>query len=228
MNLLQIAQAVKRESGVGAANSITTVATATGDDLRIFDWVNWVCRAITLSRTDWRWRRGSATLASTSTIANTPAAFGIASFGEWKVPTQEYKPTCYRVSEGPIAERPLQWMDYDVFRQTFLVGVHTPGPAQYWSVSPTNEFLIGPTPDAPHFLRADYIKGYTDLTANDDVPAFPADYHMLAVWDALMEYGEFDAASEVYARAMRNASALRLRLLNDQASKPRFRARSLS
>lgn len=228
MNFLQLTQAVKRESGLGMGSSIVAFASATGDDLRMFNWVNWAARDISLAREDWRWRRGMATLASTTSIANAASAFGLTDFASWKGPSAQYKPSAYRVSDGLSAERELTWVDYDQFRKQFYLGAQSTGSVQYWSVSPSEEFLIGPTPDAAHFIRADYVKDYTEMTADADTPPVPARFHMLIVWRALMEYGGFDAASEVYQRAEKNYTLAWPQLVQSQMDRPTITARALA
>lgn len=227
MNWLQLTQAVKRESGLGSAASIAGYSTATGDDLRMFHWVQWAARDITLQREDWRWRRGSV-LATTATPANTPASMGIADFAGWKPANAQYKPSAYRVSDGVAMERELSYMEYDQFRKQFMLGTQTPGAVQYWSVSPSDELLLGPAPDSAHSVRADYAKDYTELTEDSSTPAIPARFHTLIVWRALMEYGGFDAAGEVYQRAQANYQSAWTQLTQSQLEAPGFIARSLA
>lgn len=228
MNYLELVQAVKRESGLGAASSIVGIASAQGDDLRMFDWVNWAARDITLAREDWRWRRGMATLPSTTSITNAASAFSLTDFASWKGEAREYKPSAYRVSDGVATEKPLTWLEYDQFRKMFFTGTHATGNLQYWSISPAEEFLVGPTPDSAHFIRADYIKDYTDMTADSDIPLIPARWHMLIVWRALMEYGGFDAATEVYQRAERNYTLSWPQLVQSQMDQPSIGSRALA
>jgi hypothetical protein len=222
-----MAQAVKRESGLSGGGPVS-IATATGDDLRIFSWLNWAARDITLSRPGWRFRRGTATLPSTILQANPASSFGLTDFASWKQESIKYKPSGYRVSDGAGMERSLTWMPYDDFRQQFLVGAQTAGSAQYWSVSPSEEFLIGPTPDSAHFIRADYVKDHTDMVTNDAVSIIPSSFHMLIVWRALMEYAGYDAASEVYQRAEKNYSPSMVQLIQNQMEPIGYAARSLA
>lgn len=228
MNFLSLTQAVKRESGLGLGNSIVAYASATGDDLRMFEWVTWAARDITLSREDWRWRRGSATLASTVLQTNTATSFGLTDFATWKAASRNYKPSAYRLTDTVSAEKELTWLDYDQFRKQFVLGLQATGNVQYWSISPSEEFLIGPTPDSAHFVRADYIKTFTAFTADADTPAIPERFHMLIVWRALMEYGGFDAAGEVYQRAQNNYNSMWPQLVQSQLEMPRFTARALA
>lgn len=227
MNYLQLAQAVKRESGLSGA--IATVASTTTEDVRIANWVNWAARDIHLAREDWRWRRGSATANSTSTQANTASsAFGLTDFASWKRENGVYQPSAYRISDGSGTERRLFWMPYDQFRMQFTVGTQTAGVATYWSISPSEEFLLGPAPDGPHFVRADYVKDYTDLSADGDTPTMPSRFHMMIVWRALVEYGGFDAAGEVYQRADQNYRLMWTALVQSQLEAPSFAHRSLA
>lgn len=228
MNFLQLAQAVKRESGLGDASSVASITTAVGDDRRMFDWVNWAARDITLAREDWRWRRGSATLASTTAQANDSSDFLLTDFASWKKPSGFYRPSAYRLSDGLSSEQELQWLDYDQWRKMFTIGEQTTGCAQYWSISPNDEFLLGPAPDTAHFIRADYVKDYTSMTLDADVPAIPARFHMLIVWRALMEYGGFDAAGEVLQRASTNYMQAWPQLVQSQIEMPGITARALA
>lgn len=227
MDWLQLTQAVKRESGLGSAASIAGLSTATGDDLRMFHWVQWAARDITLQREDWRWRRGSVSTSTTS-AANAPSALGITDFAGWKPANAQYKPSVYRVSDGAAMEQEIAYLEYDQFRKQFTLGVQNPGSVQYWSISPSEELLLGPAPDSAHNIRADYARDYTEMTEDSSTPAMPARFHMLIVWRALMEYGGFDAAGEVYQRAQANYQSAWTQLTQSQLETPGFTARSLS
>lgn len=228
MNWLQLAQAVKRESGLGMESTIVSYATAQNDNARFFQWAQWAARDLTLQREDWRWRRGSATLASTTNQTNTATDFGLTDFASWKAQTKEYRPSAYRVSDGVSTERELTFMSYELFRKNFILGAQVPGTVQCWSISPADELLLGPTPDAAHFVRADYTKTYVEMTGDTSTPAMPERFHMLIVWRALMEYGGFDAAGEVYQRAERNYTLGWPQLAKAQLEQPSLNARSLA
>lgn len=226
MNYLQLCQATLRESGL--SGTIDSVATATGVNARICSWVNWAARDITMQREDWRFRRGMATAASTTLQANSAAVFGLTDFAAWKAANKTYAPTAYRVSDGAGTEHKLAWLDYDTFRMKYLIGVQVPGSSQEWSISPTDEILLGPAPDSAHFVRADYARDFVDLVSDLDTPILPAKFHMLIVWRALTEYGGYDAAAEVFQRADRNYSAMWPQLVQSQMEAPGFIAATLA
>ncbi len=208
MNYLQLAQDVKRESGL-SGNGPASVITAIGDDARIFQWVSWAHRDICLMHESWLFRRGAA-LGETTTMSMphdlASPGFALSDFADWKAESREYRPSTWRTSDGQQSEMPMTFLSWDEFRARFVQGVHTAGAVQFWTVDPSGVLMVGPTPDAAHKVRADYIKDVVDMTADTDVPMFPARFHKLIVWRALIEYGGYDAASEVFQRADRNYS----------------------
>lgn len=226
MNFLQLTQAVRREAG--AAGTITTLVGPNAETTRYLNWVNWAARDITLAREDWKWRRGAATVASTTAQTLTATDFGLTDFASWKRASRFYKPSAYRVTDGANSEHELQWMEYDQYRKSFLIGAPATASVQCWSISPSDEFLLGPEPDAAHFVRADYVKDYTDLSVDADIPLLPTRFHMLIVWRALMEYGGYDAAGEVFQRSEKNYTTLWTSLVQSQLEAPSFMHRSLA
>lgn len=222
--LLTMARAVKRESGLGAGGSDpASFATATGDDLRFFHWIIAAWRDIDLMHEAWSWRRGTGTAVTNGTRVLSPTAdFGLADHASWLTPTREYRPSAYKTADGAVAETFLTWLPYDDFRSRYIVGTHTASGLAHWSIDPsTNAMLVGPTPDAQHTVRADYIKDHVALAADADVPALPSRFHSLIEWRALKEYAGFDAASEVWQRAEANYRSLFPAL--SQACLPRMR-----
>lgn len=230
MNFLQLAQAVKRESGLSGGGP-ASVVTATGDDARIFQWVNWAWRDIALLHESWLFRRGAA-LGETTTMAVphdlAAPGFALADFGSWKAQSSDYRVSAYRTADGAQAERPLSYLDWDVFRARFVAGAHAPGALAFWSTDPSGQLMVAPTPDAAHMVRADYIRDAVAMTADADVPSMPARFHDLIVWRALAEYGGFDAAGEVFQRASGNYSSGLSALHQAQLPRRTFAARPLA
>lgn len=230
MNFLDLAKMVKRESGISGPPP-ASMATATGDDARFFNWVNWAWKDLFLAHESWRFRRGEALgQTTTSSMAASTAApgFALTDFASWKPAAGDYRPSAWRVADGQATERLLNWLDYETFRRRFVVGVHSPGPVQFWSVDPQENLLLGPTPDAAHMVRASYVKGFVPLALNTDVPTLPVRFHELIAWRALREYGGFDAASEVFQRADQNYALGWAALAQAQLQAPGFGAKPLA
>jgi hypothetical protein len=230
LNFLQLAQAVKRESGLSGGGPISVV-TAKGDDARIFQWVNWAHRDICLLHESWLFRRGSA-IGQTTVMAMphdlASPGFGLSDFANWKPQSIDYKVSAWRVSDGQQAEQPIAFLPWDDFRSRYVVGTHQPGGIQHWSITPSGEMQVGPTPDSAFSVRADYIKDVVDMTLDSHVPMIPARFHNLIVWRALLEYGGFDSASDVYQRAERNHSTGMPALLQAQLPQRWIAARGLA
>lgn len=229
MNYLQLAQMVKRESGL-SGGAPASISTAAGDDARIFGWVNQAWQDIFLAHESWRFRRGEAlgetTTASMPATATAPG-FALTDFASWKPSAGDYKPSAWRTADGQVTERPLYWLEYETFRRRFVMGVHSAGPVRYWSVGPDEELLLGPTPDAAHMVRASYVKDFIPLAADGDEPTLPSRFHDLIAWRALREYGGYDAASEVFQRADQNYSSGMSALAQAQLQAPGFGAKPL-
>lgn len=230
MNYLDLAKMVKRESGLSGGPP-ASITTASGDDLRIFGWVNQAWQDIFLAHESWRFRRGEA-LGETSAMvmAATTAApgFALTDFASWKQSAGDYRPSAWRTADGQTTERLLSYLDYETFRRRFIVGVHSTGPVRFWSVDPDEALLLGPTPDAAHMVRASYTKDFVALELDADVPTLPARFHDLIAWRALREYGGYDAASEVFQRADQNYSSGMSALAQSQLQMPSFGAKPLA
>lgn len=185
-------------------------------------------------REDWLFRRGTATLATTTAAQLTAAAFDNdvnTDFGKWRPPTREYRPTCYTVSLGVSSEGRLSWLPYERFRAHYLFGSQSTGTPVHWTVGPDGALHIGPAPSEAVRLQFDYIKNYVDLADDNDateIPLIPAIGHDAVVWLALLEYGGFAAASDAWQRAQTNYVSM-LRTLASHSLEPRqFGAKALA
>ncbi len=50
-------------------------------------------------------------------------------------------------------------------------------------------------------ISGEYGKSVTTLTADASVPLYPAEFHMLAVYRAMMRFARYSGAPEIYADA---------------------------
>ena len=94
---------------------------------------------------------------------------------------------------------------------------HTYAPPSCYTVDPLNNFLLGPTPDTDYALRGPYWRSNQTLAADDDEPEMPADYHMLIVWNALINYGYNEVANEVLSKAIARGAPIHDALMLNQA-----------
>lgn len=228
MNFLQLAQRVRQESDMTAssASSPTTVVSQTGKLLAIVNWTAEAYNEIQRESTDWRWLRSRFTLSITSgddTYAYTDATDEVASsaitrFQRW-IPLDEYGDSnlsFYLAATGVSAEQYLTYLDWASFRARYKFGTQTNAKPVYFTISPANELMFGPKPDATYTVRGEYQKSSQALALDADTPEMPADYHMLVVWHALKAYASFAAAPEVWTRADEAARPLKTSLHRSQ------------
>jgi hypothetical protein len=236
MTFLELVNRLKLESG-RSGGDVVSVATATGNDLRLVNWVAAAYDKIQRKTDEWRWMRSTVLASITaSQMAQAPATDMLAqpadtdppaNFRGFRAPSDDYTVTILDPA-NPAAEWPLQWLAYDEFRRRYLVGTHEAAPPVNWSVSPDNKLMIGPTPDIVYHVRFDYRQAVVTLAADADEPAMPAEYHMAIVWEALKSLASFDNAPEVYTRARDELDEIYEDLWNDQGPKLIINARPLA
>lgn len=193
---LELVQRVASESGtVSGDGQPPTVSAQTGRLGRIVRWTNAAWLSIQNSRSHWLWMRGEfegTTLAGQARYAGSD--FGIARFADWETPADSF--SLFRTSEGRDGEGPLAFVEWPVFHATLLRGASAARqekPARF-SVSPQNEIVLWPIPDAVYTIRGLYRKSPQRLVLNTDAPEMPERFHDAIVWRALMLLAEFDEA----------------------------------
>ncbi len=203
MNFLELAQRLRQEAGI-AGSGPSAVTSQTGELKRIVDWVASAWEEIQNMHTTWRWMRQTATVTTSASDGNYSLSdFGIStSFSYWYPESF----TIYRQSIGQSDERDLHWIDYDTWRRLYNFGAaaSTDGQPVEFSIAPDEAIVLGYRPDAAYVVKGEYQSGAVALAADDDTPGCPTRFHMAIVWKALMYYGEFESAPEVYGRGRNN------------------------
>lgn len=228
MQYIDLVNRAKSEAG-RSGGDLATVVGATGDDLQLCNWVAAAWDRIQRISQEWAWMRASILASITaSQVTQDPAVdmlvqpantAPLTDFRSFFPETEDYQVTLLDPAT-PEDEGPLAFIEYPEFRARFVVGVHDAGRPRYWSVSPANKMLLGPTPDMVYHVRFDYRTAPTDLALDADVPTMPSEYHMAIVWNALLTLAAFDNAPEVYTRARDEYKEILSHLHLDQG--PRF------
>lgn len=209
----------KVESG-RSGPEITAISGLTGDDARIAYWVDDAWMEIQRRPHGWKFMRKNLdglTVAGTRIYTAADLDAGAADFGSWLPPATEH----YKVKAGYVGgdKWDLRFVPWEKFRDAFELTTHEQGAPQYWSISPDDEFCVGPTPNDVYEIKAVYYRVPTHLVADSDTPDMPEAFHMIIVWRALMELAGFDAAPEVYSRASANFENLDTDLRHSQGPK---------
>lgn len=214
MSFLQMVQRLRQESSTSGAPPATTL-NQVGDYRRLVDWISTAWMDIQNEKKDWFFMRQPIAF---NTVASqqvyTAAQCGVASFGNFKFDSFRF----YRVSAGYASELDLLYMLYDDFRNVHLFGANRSRiqlPLNF-SIDPSKNFVIGPTPDDIYTVNGEGFAQPTELTLDTDRPTLPPQYHMAIVWRALMYYGTFENAPEAYGRGETEYNRLMRRIYSDQ------------
>lgn len=222
MNFLALVQDLARQSGTLAGG--TTISAVTGVSGRADKLVDWTIKAwkdIQRQRL-WQWLRVDFdhTLLE-STNRYTAASMNLTRFRNWVEDTNYFRAmTLYDPGIGQSDEQELRQISYEAWKLAYGRGSHDPDRPVHWAISPTNEFLVGPTPDQEYALLGEYRKSAQVLAANSDTPEAPEDYHEIIVYRAIQLMAESDESVPTLQMANIEYTRLFSDMVNDPACLP--------
>lgn len=99
----------------------------------------------------------------------------------------------------------------------------TTGMPTVYAIAPDKSVCLGMVPEAGYTIRAEYYRAPQQLVHAGDIPDLPS-WHdpMIIVYRAMMWFGRYRAASEVYEQGMLEYRRLLNALMDDQVPKPYF------
>ncbi len=214
-SFIELCQATASETGV----SLTGPSDTTTQTGRLGQIVNWVQRAwldIQTKYNDWYFMRFGFTLNTTSgdgeyaysDATDSGTAIAIAAFSDW---CKDTPMKCYLTSAGQATETDLSFLDYRDWYARYNVGNQTNNYPQHWSRSPSGTLLLGPKPNDIYTVSGDFMRAATVMSGDSDTPEMPAEYRMAIVYRAMMKYGRYNAAPEVF----NDGQAEYMRLMRD-------------
>lgn len=223
MDYLALVNRARVECGVsGARTPLTTVQNLSGESLRMASWVNSAWVDIQTSKEDWQWLRAPVefnTVTQQQTYTPTQAGVG-STFGNWK--RDSFR--CSSVGQNYRDEQLMNYMEYTTFRNLYQYGnmrTTYARPVVVSIVPGVDKSLgFGSIPDQPYVITGEYYQRPLDFAADADEPALPARFHMIIVYRAMMFYGGYEAAPEVYQRGETEFKRLMNRLELDQLTVP--------
>ena len=205
MNFLATCQRAARECGVSGSGP-STVVNQTGELGRIVNWCATANQDIEAAHADWMFLR--LTMTPFVTVAGQPIyPFGTGagtvgiladSFGKWARDTFR----CFPTATGNTAEMPMEYWEYEQWRDAYQFGANRlvrTRPAVI-TITPEQFIGLGPYPDVGYTITGDYYRAPILLALDADIPSLPVQFHMLIVYKAMMFYGQYEAAPEVYDR----------------------------
>lgn len=201
MNFLQLAQRLRQEVA-GSGTGPSSVAGQGGELKRIVDWIATADEDIQRKHNEWRFMRAGFTV---NTVANTAAyAASVCTDTATNQPITAFRSWCkdsfkiYLQSSGLAGERPLDDIDYDAWYRLYNTATQSAGFPTEFTVLNNQAFSLGARPNAVYVVSGEYQKAVKTLAANADVPPYPDEYHLLPMYRAMMKYGRYTGATEVY------------------------------
>jgi len=171
---------------VRAASRFRDTANAVYSDVEWGGYVNDAYRWITLSHHDWPWM----VQLNASLLTFTPNTQAMA------LPVDVFAVrSIFNVTDNYLI-RPRGNTESHLFEYTPLTDVGYPDLYRIRN----NSVELYPAPDHTVVLRIEYVAPPVDMSAGADVPAFPAQYHMVIVEGALALGYEDDGAAEEHDR----------------------------
>ncbi len=180
---------------------------------------------------------GGVTFSPAASQYNTPLGTGtgqlgvaVDSFGKWDEETFRCYTTSIAASGGigigaigempigggvPLDEIFMDCIDYDIWRNAYMLGAMRAVQTRpyVFAIGPDKSINVGPPPNGLYTITGDYWTAPTLMVLDTDVPVgLPTRFHLLIVYDAMLKYGEYEAATDVMERAQRERNKLMRKL----------------
>jgi len=208
MTYLELVQRACRECALTGVP--TTVVSQSGMYARMVNWIASALNDIETAHPDWDWMWlpfSFPTVDGQSEYSAVEAGIAADTHNEWN----RYETRNYVTSVGNISEIFMDYIDYDIWRNAYLYGAtrSTRSRPLQFSISPQQKIALGPVPAAGYTITGYYYRNAqildpvvssTNLTPDTLTPDMPVDFHIMIVYKAMMYYGGYMGAPEVYDR----------------------------
>jgi hypothetical protein len=226
MDYLALCKRLRLECGISGTGP-STVVSQTGEMERLTTWINAAWQDIQTAHKDWGWMRQSASFTTVAGQASYALGSGagtvgvsVATFGMWARDTARN----YYTSTGTNSELFMDYIPYESWRNIYQFGANRAAysrPIQF-TIAPDKSIGLGPVPIVGYTITLDYFTAPVDLAADADIPALPTEFHMAIVYKAMMMYGAYESAPEVYQRGELEFAKLMARLDADRLPEVTF------
>lgn len=192
---LQLTQALALEVGAAGIGP-STVVGQTGEYGRLVKWVADADMELQQEHDNWRFMVNTFSLNTVVGDASYTGADCLTPVTDLRV-WRERTLKAYLLSAGVTDESELCYIDYEAWYWMYNTGPQTNSRPIHYTVGNAMELLIGPLPIDVYRVSGEYQRSVTKMTADSDTPKYPAEFHSLAVYLAMIKYGRFTGAPEV-------------------------------
>jgi len=220
MNFLGLVRRLQVECGVSGAPP-STLANQPAEIQRLINWVNAAWIDVQETHADWDFMRSPVEFQTTANKEiYTAQDIGIPTgvdgtiLGNWKLDSFRI----YRTSFGVTNETFLINYGFDIFRNLYEFGssrLIRCNPVAF-AVDPQKNIRLGQVPDDIYTVNGEYFRKPSELVADADIPSMPSEFHLTIVYRAMMHYGAYEAATEVWERGNAEFTRMKTKLEIDQ------------
>lgn len=202
MNFLQLCQRYRLEAGISGTGPTAVTGNSNNEYARIVNWIAQADLEIQTRYDDWRfmWRQFSfETVAGQGAYTETEVVTASYTVNTYATDSFRY----YLTSAGQSTEQWMEYQEWPEFYPYWRNGAMRTrqGVPTIWSERPDGVIELGYVPDAAYTITGQYWRGPVLMAANTDTPLYPAKYHMLPVWWAMVNYAGFEESSFQYQNA---------------------------
>ena len=191
---LQLSSRLRQECG-GSGTGPSAVTAQTGEYARFVSWIATADEDIQRMYNEWRFMVGSFTLNTVADDGSYAAADCITPVTDLRI----WRKDTMKIYQTSVAdESKLYYMEYQDWYDLYNTGTQTTSRPVHFTIGNDLSIKVGPTPNAVYRISGEYQKSIDTLAASSDTPNYPAEYHMLAVYGAMIMYGRYSGAQEVY------------------------------
>lgn len=197
MEFLEICQRLRQEVGANGTGP-AAVTGQTGESKRFVDWVNSAWLDVQRKHLNWRFMIGTFSITTSSGDGNYTAADSspaITDLREWNRDSFNI----YLQSQGVSGQVPLAYMDFQTWYDTYNTGGQSNGFPGWFTIAHDLSINIGPKPNGIYVVSGEYWMKATPMAADADLPgSLPDEFHEVILYRAMMKYGRYSAAPEVF------------------------------
>jgi hypothetical protein len=212
---LDLCKKLRQEAGVSGTGP-TSVLDQQGEMKRLVDWIARAYEDIQNAEGNWNFLRQDFTFPTIAGVQEyTPDAVALPEHESWM--DQSFR--IYQTDQGVNDEQWITYWPWESFRDAYIrSGNRTvQGRPIAWTIRPNDEaVVVWPTPDIDYTIVGEYMRRPHTLQNNNDFPLFARQYQMALVWRALMWYGTYESAPELYATGQAEFNRVMRALRRDQ------------
>lgn len=213
---LELCQAFRQEAAISGADGTPAAVTGQiGELKRCVDWIAAAYEDVQNSQERWEFLRSDFSFPTIAGVNEyTPTGAGLPTLQTWK----EDSLRCFLASAGVTDEQWLTGIPWPQMRDAFLYGANRniTGRPTHFAIRPNDSIVFWPIPNEVYTVVGEYWTRPHTMSANADQPVIPLAFHRVILWRALMMYGAYESAPEVYAHGELEFKKLMGRLRRDQ------------